>query len=285
MKNVLVTGSNGQLGSELKQLIGVHPGFSFTFIDIEDLDFTDGLSVDRFFEGKSFDAIINCAAYTAVDKAEEEREMAYKVNEGIPRLLANKANLNKAILVHVSTDFVFEGKAHKPLKETDDTYPVSIYGETKLAGEIAVSTHAKKHFIIRTSWLYSTFGKNFVKTILNLSKSRDEMRIVADQIGTPTYARDLAKVIMHILKTDSDNYGVYHFSNEGTASWFDFAHAIVELSGNECKVNPIPASAYPTPAKRPAFSLMDKSKIKDTFDLEIDHWTKPLKNCLDLIQD
>lgn len=268
----LITGSNGQLGTELAKLL---PQAILT--DVADLDITDETAVKAYVKAHNVDTIINCAAYTAVDKAEDDEDLAAKININGPRNLAKSG----AKVVHISTDYVFDGSAHKPYQPEDEAHPVSVYGKTKLAGEQEVLKYAEQAIIIRTAWLYSPYGNNFVKTMRRLGEERENLNVVADQIGTPTYAADLATAIVRILpQMSAENKGVYHFTNEGVCSWYDFARKIMELSELNCKVNPIPSSAYPTKAKRPFYSVLDKSKIKQTFNLEIQHWEEGLKQCL-----
>ena len=268
----LITGSNGQLGTELAKLL---PDALLT--DVADLDITDEAAVKAYVQKHNVDTIINCAAYTAVDKAEDDEALAAKINIDGPRNLAKSG----AKVVHVSTDYVFDGLGHKPYQPEDAAHPVSVYGRTKLAGEKEVLEYAEQAVIIRTAWLYSPYGNNFVKTMRRLGAEKESLNVVADQIGTPTYAGDLAKAIVQILPQMSTiNKGVYHFTNEGVCSWYDFARKIIELSGLSCKVNPIPSSAYPTKATRPFYSVLDKSKIKETFNINIQHWEEGLKDCL-----
>ena len=268
----LITGSNGQLGTELAKLL---PDALLT--DVADLDITDEAAVKAYVQKHNVDTIINCAAYTAVDKAEDDEALAAKINIDGPRNLAKSG----AKVVHVSTDYVFDGLGHKPYQPEDAAHPVSVYGRTKLAGEKEVLEYAEQAVIIRTAWLYSPYGNNFVKTMRRLGAEKESLNVVADQIGTPTYAGDLAKAIVQILPQMSTiNKGVYHFTNEGVCSWYDFARKIMELSGLSCKVNPIPSSAYPTKATRPFYSVLDKSKLKETFNINIQHWEEGLKDCL-----
>lgn len=268
----LITGSNGQLGTELAKLL---PDAILT--DVADLDITDEQAVKKYVKEHNVDTIINCAAYTAVDKAEDDADLAAKINIDGPRNLAKSG----ARVVHVSTDYVFDGLGHKPYQPEDAANPVSVYGKTKLAGEQEVLKYADIAVIIRTAWLYSPYGNNFVKTMRRLGSEKDSINVVADQIGTPTYAADLAKAIAQILpQMNMENKGVYHFTNEGVCSWYDFARKIMELSDLNCKVNPIPSSAYPTKATRPFYSVLDKSKIKQTFNITIPHWEEGLKKCL-----
>lgn len=278
---ILVTGSGGQLGSELQELAKVNPDIEFNFTDYPELDLTKPEMVEAAFEEEKYDYCINCAAYTAVDKAEEDQEMADAINVGACETLATLCSKHDVTLIHVSTDFVFSGNAHKPLKEEDEPKPISHYGLSKLNGEKVIQQMAEKFFIFRTSWLYSTFGANFVKTMIRLSETKDELNIIADQIGTPTYARDLANEIMEVIKSGNTSYGLYHYSNEGVASWYDFTCAIFEYKEIGTTVNPIPTEQYPTPASRPHYSLMDKSKFIETFGIKIPHWRVSLKECLE----
>ncbi len=269
---ILITGANGQLGTELSKLL---PEALLT--DVADLDITDEAAVKAYVEAHNIDTIINCAAYTAVDKAEDDEALAQKINVLGPENLAKSG----CKIIHVSTDYVFDGKGHKPYTPEDVADPVSVYGRTKRAGELAVLENAKEAVIIRTAWLYSPYGNNFVKTMRRLGGEKESLNVVADQIGTPTYAGDLAKAIVTILpQVAPENKGVYHFTNEGVCSWYDFARKIMELSGLNCKVNPIPSSAYPTKATRPFYSVLDKMKIKETFHIDIQHWEEGLKTCL-----
>ena len=272
MSKILITGSKGQLGTELSKLL---PDAILT--DHEVLDITDQKAVDDFIKANDIGTIINCAAYTAVDKCEEQEELAYKINVEGPRNLA----MSGAKIVHISTDYVFDGTNHTPYAEDDNPNPVSAYGRTKLAGERAVLDNSKVAAIVRTAWLYSPYGNNFVKTMRKLGAEKEELNVVADQIGTPTCAADLAQAIVKILpQMNEQNKGVYHFTNEGVCSWYDFATEIMAISGLKCKVNAIPSSAYPTKAKRPHYSVLNKTKIKQIFGIEIQHWRKGLEQCL-----
>ncbi|NOX86486.1 MAG: dTDP-4-dehydrorhamnose reductase [Chlorobi bacterium] len=279
MKKILVTGSKGQLGSEIRDLSPGYPGFQFEFIDIDELDLTDAAAVQDFFTEKHFEFCINCSAYTAVDKAEEEEEMAMAVNFTAVKNLAHILAGKKTFLIHISTDYVFDGKNHKPYTETDTTSPQSVYGLSKLKGEEAVLKSTADAIIIRTSWLYSGYGNNFVKTILRLAKERDTINVVADQVGTPTYAGDLAKAILEIIASEKLKPGkqIYHYSNEGVTSWFDFARAIVDEYGLNCKILPIETKDFPTKATRPFYSILNKRKIKQDFQMEIPYWRDSLK--------
>ena len=268
----LITGSKGQLGTELSKLL---PDAICADIDI--LDITDENAVKNFVRDNNIDVIINCAAYTAVDKAETDIELATKINVDGPRNLAKSG----AKVIHISTDYVFDGTGHRPYNPDEKTNPVSVYGETKRAGEVAVLENADIAVVIRTAWLYSPYGNNFVKTMRRLGAEKDSLNVVADQIGTPTYAADLADAIVKILpQITSENSGVYHFTNEGVCSWYDFANEIMELSNLKCVVNPIKSSQYPTPAARPFYSVLDKDKIKQVFGINIKHWKDGLKRCI-----
>lgn len=269
---ILVTGANGQLGTELQKLLP-----NAIFADIDVLDITDLEAVKKFVRDNQIDTIVNCAAYTAVDKAEDDIELAQKINEDGPRNLA----LSGAKIVHISTDYVFSGTNYKPYLPEDETNPVSVYGKTKRAGELAVLDNAKVAVVIRTAWLYSIHGNNFVKTMRRLGAEKESLNVVADQIGSPTFAEDLAQAIVTILpQMNETNKGIYHYTNEGVCSWYDFATEIMSLSGLSCKVNPIPSSAYPTKATRPFYSVLSKEKIKNVFNIEIPHWKESLVKCL-----
>lgn len=280
MINVLVTGGNGQLASCIKTATKNLPDYDFTYIDLEELDITDRSDVFDFFEKTNPEWCINCAAYTAVDKAESEQDLARKVNTDGAKYLAEASKRQSTKLIQISTDFVFDGKQSTLYSETDNTKPLSVYGSTKLGGEQEVEKALKEHFVIRTSWLYSEYGNNFLKTMLRLGAERDILNVVSDQIGTPTYAGDLAEIIVKIITAENVTFGTYHYSNEGIASWYDFAKAIMDESGTSCKVLPIKTEAYPTPAVRPAFSVMDKSRIIEGLKIEIPYWRDSLKKCL-----
>jgi dTDP-4-dehydrorhamnose reductase len=282
---ILVTGSNGQLGSELK-VLSENFDAEFIFTDREELDITNADAVNEFITSTKPDFVINGAAYTAVDKAESDTDTAYLINAEAVANIAIAAKNNQSKLIQISTDFVFDGSKNTPYKEDDGTNPLNVYGKSKLQGEHLCLQNNPDAIIIRTSWLYSSFGNNFVKTMLRLSAERNELKVIYDQTGTPTYARDLALAILHIishenLKTTS---GVFHFSNLGVCSWFDFATEIVSLSKNNCKVFPIETFEYPTPATRPHYSVLNKRKITETFGLEIPYWRDSLKNCFKLLQ-
>lgn len=281
MKHILVTGSNGQLGNELRVLSGSYPSLSFIFTDLPELDISNAESLNSFFEANKLDALINCAAYTAVDKAESEPEKAHLINAVAPGLLASAAEKHGFTLVHISTDYVFDGTNFKPYTESDGVNPVSAYGKSKLKGEQAILQTRANALIIRTSWLYSTFGHNFVKTIMRLGKERGELKVVADQIGTPTYAADLAAIIIYMIQTQNiEGKKIYNYSNEGACSWYDFACAIVQHANIPCRIQPIPSSDYPTPAPRPHYSVLDKAAIRKDFGLSIPWWYDSMKLCI-----
>jgi dTDP-4-dehydrorhamnose reductase len=283
--NILVTGANGQLGSEIRDLIGGFESFNFVFKDLPDLDICNFLELEKFVKENKIDSIINCAAYTAVDKAEEDNEIAKKVNtEGVLNLVKVLEKVNGK-LIHISTDYVFNGESFLPYKETDKVSPIGVYGDTKREGELSVLNSGIDGIIIRTSWLYSSYGNNFVKTMLRLGKDRGELGVIFDQIGTPTYARDLAQTCLSILSQKkqskiSENGNLYHFSNEGVASWFDFAKEIMHIGEVNCKVKPIETKDYPTLAKRPHFSVLNKTKIKKDFEIEVPYWKNSLIECI-----
>ncbi len=287
MAKILVTGASGQLGSELQACSHHWPGLAFIFTDSTELDISRAEVVEQFFRTHSFDYCINCAAYTAVDKAESEEERAFRVNEQGARNLASSAAAQQIKLFHLSTDYVYHNALNRPLREEDPCQPQSVYARSKYAGEQAVLKLLPSAMVLRTSWVYSAFGHNFVKTMLRLGKEREQLNIVYDQIGTPTYARDLALAILRIIRQLESGAveqqaaaGIFNFSNEGVTSWYDFALAIWQQAGIECSAAPILSRAYPTPAPRPAFSLLDKEKIKQTFGLSIPHWRQSLPNCL-----
>lgn len=283
---ILVTGANGQLGSELKELTPQYKDWEFFFTDADTLDITDKKAIQDYFKKILPDFVINCAAYTAVDKAEADMENARFINAVATGFLSGAARNQGAGFVHISTDYVFDGNHFRPYSEEDPVNPKAIYGKTKLEGEERCMAENPESVIIRTSWLYSSFGNNFVKTMLRVGKERDEVNVVFDQVGTPTFAGDLAQAIMTIAgkfaeKRSSLIPGIYHYSNEGVISWFDFAHTIFEISGIKCPVNPIFSKVLNQPAPRPPFSVLDKSKIKNTFELEIPYWKESLKVCLE----
>lgn len=285
MSNILVTGMNGQLGSELQLLHSSYPQHTFTFTDRNSLDLGNLCKLEDYFDDKTFDVIINCAAYTGVDKAESDIDLADTINHRGVSLLAKIAKNKNISLIHISTDYVFNGQNYRPYIETDSTDPQGIYGRTKRDGENAILDVAPHNSIIlRTSWVYSTFGANFLKTMLRLGSERDSLGVIFDQVGTPTYARDLAYAILEIIpQIQNTKPEIYHYSNEGVASWYDFAQAIFELSGTACAVTAIETSQYPTPAVRPHYSLLNKKKVKESFGISIPYWKNSLKECIDLL--
>ena len=285
MKNVLVTGANGQLGKCLIELSVLYPTINFVFTNSQKLDITDRDDVRLMFETTEFDYCINCAAYTAVDAAEVEQIEAQKVNVNGVANLAEACKTSNTILVHMSTDFVFNGNKNKPYTENDETYPLSVYGQTKLEGEHIIQEILNDFFIIRTSWLYSEYGTNFVKNMLRLGKERTELNVVSDQIGTPTYAKDLAEVLFKIVVNDENSYGVYHYSNEGVISWYDFAKEIFSLSNCNVALNKIATSEYPTQARRPQYSVLSKDKIVNKINVKIPNWKESLIKALENIKD
>jgi dTDP-4-dehydrorhamnose reductase len=274
---VLVTGANGQLGRALQFISHNYAGIAFHFADSREADITDKENLQRIFARLKPDYCINAAAYTAVDKAESEPQKAHAINVDGARNLARICNEFQTELIHISTDFVFDGTKRTPYIETDATNPQGVYAQTKLDGEHAIIDATAHYFIIRTSWVYSKFGNNFMKTMLRLATERTSLNVVDDQIGTPTNAVDLAEAILQIIESGKKTYGIYHFSNGGIISWYDFAREIFSLNGVEIELNPIPTSAYPTPAKRPGYSVLDKGKITQTFGIEIRDWKASLK--------
>ncbi|MBN1928652.1 MAG: dTDP-4-dehydrorhamnose reductase [Chlorobiaceae bacterium] len=281
--NLLVTGSRGQLGSELQALQRAASGHTWFFSDLPELDITDAAKVESFCRDHQIGAIVNCAAYTAVDKAESEPEAAFRVNRDGAAALAAAAKAAGALLVHVSTDYVFDGSSNRPYREDDPVAPCGVYGRSKLEGEEAIRDSGCSHVIIRTSWLYSVYGQNFVKTMLRLGRERAQLGVVFDQVGTPTWAADLAGAIMTLLDRPDlaeRHAQTFHYSNEGVCSWYDFAKAIMDAEGLACKVSPIETSDYPTPARRPHFSVLNKRKIREFSGTEIPHWHDSLLKML-----
>lgn len=282
---VLVCGADGQLGQCLRDELPGGAGIEVLWTDRNELDITDESAVAAFFQAEKPDVCMNGAAYTAVDKAESksERNLAAAINELAAKTLAENCRTNGTRLLHISTDFVFDGQKSSPYTEDDPTNPLGIYGVTKQGGEWEVAQQCPEALIIRTSWLYSEHGHNFVKTMLRLGKEKSELGVVADQVGNPTYAGDLAGVLWQIVQSDKVEGGIYHYSNEGVCSWYDLAHAVMDLGDLDCHVKPIATADYPTPAKRPPYSVLDKNKIKSAFGLEIPHWRDALKRCLSKI--
>lgn len=290
MANILVTGANGQLGSEFRKL-SEKSGHEFIFTDIDELDLTDHHEIERFFESKDISYCINCAAYTAVDKAESEIENAIAINVTAVRNLAEVCSSNQTVFIHISTDFVFDGTNCQPYVESDKAKPINVYGQSKYEGEHQALKENARTIIIRTSWLYSSFGNNFVKTMMKVGVKNDTLNVIFDQTGTPTYALDLAEAILIIIEEiqnkiidKSEYFGIFHYSNEGIASWYDFAIEIFRISGINCMVNPILTKDYPTPSKRPHFSVLDKSKIKSRYGLTIPYWKDSLSGCIKEIE-
>lgn len=277
---ILVTGAHGQLGNSLQRELAEDSEIEAIYTDADDLDITDSLAVDRFLQANPVDMVVNCAAYTAVDKAESDDLKAAAINTGAVGNLGQASAKYGIKVIHISTDYVFSGENYRPYEENDEPYPQSIYGRTKLEGEGLLTSFCKDTIIIRTAWLYSEFGNNFVKTMLRLADERDEINVVCDQIGSPTYAGDLAKAIHIIIRSEKWTPGIYHFTDEGVASWYDFTKAIFELSENNTTVNPIRSAQYPTPAKRPMYSVLSKNKIKQIYGVNIPYWRDSLAKCL-----
>ena len=278
--NILITGCNGQLGNEMQLLEKMNPQHTYYNTDVAELDITDPEAIRAFVDDHQIDGIVNCAAYTAVDKAEDNQELCDLLNHVAPGYLAEAVERRGGWLVQVSTDYVFDGTNHRPYVETDPVCPNSVYGRTKLAGEQAAQAACRQTMIIRTAWLYSTFGNNFVKTMIRLGNEKPELGVIFDQIGTPTYARDLAVAIMTAINKGIVP-GIYHFSNEGVISWYDFTKAIHRIAGiSGCHVRPLHTSEYPTPAARPHYSVLDKTKIKQVYGIEIPYWEESLRECI-----
>jgi dTDP-4-dehydrorhamnose reductase len=295
---VLITGANGQLGNELRVLSAAYPAYDFLFVTRDELEISDPTAVKKYFDSDKIDYCINCAAYTAVDKAETEKEKAFHVNADAVGYLAKACEKHKVQLIHVSTDYVFDGTATEPIEENEHVSPLGVYGMSKLRGEQLAISNNENTIIIRTSWVYSSFGNNFVKTMLRLMKEKESINVVSDQRGCPTYAADLAAAIMKIVKQTTDDRsqttgglrsivgrlpGIYNYSNTGIISWYEFALAIKELSKSKCIVNPIPTAQYPTPAKRPQYSVLDTTKIQQTFNIVIPEWKESLQKCLGIL--
>ena len=280
-KNILITGANGQLGNEMR-LLGTNSSDNYIYTDIAELDITNLDDIRSIVSAKKVDIIVNCAAYTNVDKAEDDIETAELINNRAVENLALAAKEFGAVLIHISTDYVFNGEGCIPLTENLPIDPLGVYGRTKSDGEKSIEATNCHYIIIRTSWLYSEFGGNFVKTMLHLTAERDLLNVVFDQVGTPTYARDLAGVVVNIVENDKyiGNNGVYHYSNEGVCSWYDFAHEIADLGGNSCDIQPCHSDQFPSKVKRPHYSVLDKTKIKQTFELSIPYWKESLKICI-----
>jgi len=284
MDTILITGSHGQLGNEMQQASAGFPAFRFLYTDVEDLDICDKKALDAFVKMNQVNIIVNCAAYTAVDKAEDDEALCYKINTDAVRNIGEIANENGIKVVHISTDYVFDGTNHIPYTEDQPVCPSSVYGKSKLAGEQALLESCKQTVIIRTAWLYSSFGNNFVKTMMKLGAERDSLNVIFDQIGTPTYAADLAKTILQVLSHNDFVPGIYHFSDEGVCSWYDFTKSIHRIAGIQCDVHPIETKDYPVRTPRPHYSVLNKAKIKSTYDLVIPHWEESLVKCIEILK-
>lgn len=280
MKRILVTGANGQLGQSIKEISKTYTNLEFVFTSRAELDITNEKEVFNYFQNHSFDAVVNCAAYTAVDLAEKETEAAYLVNALATKYLATSTAQQNIPFIHISTDYVFDGTVSIPRTEEDQVNPINIYGQTKLEGEQFALALNPKTLIIRTSWIYSQYGNNFVKTMLRLFTEREEIGVINDQMGSPTSAHDLAKAILQLLQTDELTYGIFNYSNLEQCTWYDFANEIKRITKAQININPIPTTAYPTPAKRPSYSLLDKNKIINTFGLQIPEWKSSLYEIL-----
>lgn len=281
-ERILVTGANGQLGNEMRRLAEGANAECFVFTDVAELDITDLQAVRRCVSENRISVVVNCAAYTNVDKAEEDAETADRINHRAVENLAVACREAGAVLIHVSTDYVFQGTGHLPCREEEPTNPLGVYGKTKLAGEKAIEASGCRYLIFRTAWLYSSFGNNFVKTMRRLTAEREQLNVVFDQVGTPTYAGDLAALIYYVIESGKykEHQGIYHFSNEGVCSWYDFAKEIAALSGHECDIVPCHSDEFPSKVKRPAFSVLDKTKVKKDFDYKIPYWKESLVKCI-----
>jgi dTDP-4-dehydrorhamnose reductase len=285
MLNILITGSNGQLGSEFRQVSVLYPYYNFIYTDIAELDITAAGQIDQFFNEHNIDSVINCAGYTAVDRAEEEPDLAMLINSEAVANLVQACKKYDVYIVHISTDYVFDGKNNRAYREDDSPNPASSYGKSKLAGEETMMSCLEKGMIIRTSWLYSSFGSNFVKTILKKGAEKGKLNVVNDQVGCPTYARDLAVTILEILPKalSTNQFEIYHYSSEGECSWYEFAKAAIQLANIPCQVNPVTSEQYPQQASRPFYSVLDKTKIKEQFGIVIPHWRESLKECVEML--
>lgn len=283
---ILVTGADGQLGNEFRVLVPAYPEYDFLFVTKAELDINDAAAIEKYFTENTINYCINCAAYTAVDKAESEAATAFLINADAVANIAKTCKARNTQLIHISTDYVFDGTADQPYQESDKTNPVSVYGRSKLKGEAEALQHCPSTIIIRTAWLYSSFKNNFVKTMLRLMKERESINVVSNQVGCPTYAADLALAIMRLIKSGKslDNPGIYHYSNAGETNWYEFAIAIKKLSGSDCIVNAITTDQYPTAAKRPAYSVLDTAKIEEIFAVTVPQWKESLQKCLALLK-
>jgi len=283
--NILITGANGQLGNEMRR-VSINSKNRYIFTDVAELNITDKDAIRKMIDGEKISVVVNCAAYTNVDKAEDDETTADLLNNKAVKNIAEACKEIDATLIHISTDYVFQGDKNTPRKEDEQTNPMGAYGRTKLAGEESVKHSGCKYIIIRTAWLYSPFGKNFVKTMRKLTSDKDSIKVVFDQVGTPTYAGDLAAVIYKIIENNMlGKTGFYHFSNEGVCSWYDFAQEICALSGNSCDVEPCHSDEFPSKVQRPSFSVLDKTKIKETFDVKIPYWKESLEKCIKELEE
>ena len=285
MTTILITGSNGQLGNEMQQAAVRFPDFDYIYTDVAELDICDKSALNAFVKANNVNIIVNCAAYTAVDKAEDDVELCYKINRDAVRNIAEVATENKVKVVHVSTDYVFDGTNYLPYTEDMPVCPATVYGKSKLEGEHALLENCKESVILRTAWLYSSFGNNFVKTMIKLGTERDSLGVIFDQVGTPTYAADLADAILQLLSNETFVPGIYHFSDEGVCSWYDFTKTIHRMANITCDVKPIETKDYPARTPRPHFSVLNKGKIKSTYGISIPHWEVSLEKCIQLIHN
>ena len=283
MKTILITGSKGQLGNEMQQAAVRYPQFHYIYTDVDELDICDKAALDAFVKANSVNFIVNCAAYTAVDKAEDDVELCYKINSVAVRNIGEVAESNGVKVVHVSTDYVFDGTNHIPYTENQEVCPATVYGKSKLAGEQALMESCKDSVIIRTAWLYSSFGNNFVKTMIKLGTERDSLNVIFDQIGSPTYAADLAEAIMKVISSEKFVAGIYHFSDEGVCSWYDFTKTIHKIAGITCNVQPIESKDFPARTPRPHYSVLNKAKFKSTYGITIPHWEESLEKCIKIL--
>lgn len=280
MTRILITGANGQLGNALRLELAGDPNIDAVYTDVEDLDITNAEAVENFLRDNAIEMMVNCAAYTAVDRAESDELRAAAINTEAVGIIGQAAGRLGIRVIHISTDYVFSGESYRPYEEKDEPFPQSIYGRTKLEGEGLLTSFCKDAVIIRTAWLYSEFGNNFVKTMLRLAGEKEELGVVSDQIGTPTYAGDLAAAIHAVIRSEEWKPGIYHFTNEGVASWYDFAKSIFEIAGKDIRVKPLLTSEYPTAARRPMYSVLSKNKIKRTYNIEIPYWRESLEKCI-----
>ncbi|MEI6752157.1 MAG: dTDP-4-dehydrorhamnose reductase [Paludibacter sp.] len=283
MTTILITGSKGQLGNEMQQAATRYPQFNYIYTDVDELDICDKTALDAFVKANSVNFIVNCAAYTAVDKAEDDVELCYKINSDAVRNIGEVAASNGIKVVHVSTDYVFDGTNHIPYTENQEVSPATVYGKSKLAGEQTLIESCIDSVIIRTAWLYSSFGNNFVKTMMKLGTERDSLNVVFDQVGSPTYAADLAEAIMKVISSENFVAGVYHFSDEGVCSWYDFTKTIHKIAGITCNVQPIESKDFPARTPRPHYSVLNKAKIKSTYGITIPHWEESLEKCIKIL--